>query len=98
MDRFDSDGRGVDAAFTTFRLPGRLFEMSLAAIVVVIVLHTLWDAANASGSFTEAPGPLRGAVILGVGYLAVRTARAGMRHRRQQAQRLGPDIERIDPR
>jgi len=100
MNGFDSDGRSADATFTTFRLPGRPFEMSLAAIVVVIVLQTLWDAANASGSFAEASVPLRGAVVFGVGYLAVRSARAGVGvgHWRAQARRLGPDIERIEPR
>lgn len=93
----DRDGRGAE--FTTFQIPERLVEVSLILLGVVVVLHTLWDAATAGGAFSGEPGPMRGVVVVGVGYLAIRTTRAGVRYwRKYGRRRIGPDIERIEPR
>nr|WP_172692677.1 hypothetical protein [Mycolicibacterium sp. CBMA 213] len=102
------DDRGMDAnpehlpsseAFTTFRMPAGLVDMGLVLAVVVLVLHTLWEAATATGSFADVPGVMRGGVAAGVVYLAVRCARAGLKYWRRHGRPggIGPAIERIDP-
>lgn len=92
---FDRDGRGAE--YTTFPVPGPLAAVSLIAIVVSVVLHTLWDAANVGDALTATPEPVRVAVVVGVGYLAIRAARAALSRRSEYGRRTGPDIERIDP-
>lgn len=92
---FDRDGRGAD--YTTFPVPRPPVAVSLLAIVSVVALHTLWDVANAGDAFTDTPEPIRGAVVVGVGYLAIRAARAALSSRSEYRRRPGPDIERIDP-
>lgn len=82
-------------AFTTFRVPTGLIEAGLILIVLAIGLHTLWEAATATGSFSESSGAVRGAVAAGIVYLTVRCARTGLsRWRRDRG--IGPAIERIE--
>ncbi|MFL0242650.1 hypothetical protein [Mycobacterium sp. SMC-17] len=95
IDMGVNDHPAAPQAFTTFRVPSRLLEVVLMLIVAVIGLHTLWEAATATGSFSEASGLVRAAVVVGVGYLAVRSARAGL-ERWRQGSGIGPAIERIE--
>lgn len=83
-------------AYTTFRVPGGLWEASLIFVVVAIVLNTVWEAVTATGSFAQSPGLMRAAVVAGIVYLAVRCARAGLNHRRRRGG-IGPAVERIEP-
>jgi len=87
----------AEQAFTTFRVPARPRVMVFAACALVLL--ALWEAATSEGSFTGAPGPWRTAVVVSVGYLAVRAVRAGVAQRGGSGGRggLGPDIERIEP-
>lgn len=92
------DHPASEQACTTFRVPGRLLELALVLVLAASVLHTVWDAVTATGSFTEAPGPVRAAVVAGISYLAIRCARPGLHHLRKYGRRgrFGPDIERIE--
>lgn len=92
------DHPAAEQAYTTFTLPARPLELALLLVLTVLVLNTAWDVITASGSFTEAPEPLRAAVLAGVSYFAIRCARTGLRLWRRYDRRdgLGPDIEHID--
>lgn len=92
------DHPASEQAYTTFRLPVRLPELAMILALAVLVLSTVWDAITAAGSFTEAPVPIRTAVVAGVSYLAIRCARAGLLHWRRFGRRgeFGPEIERIE--
>ena len=86
-------------AFTSFRVPGGLLEGTLILIVVGLAGYTVWEAVAATGTFANAPGVIRGAVVAGIVYLAVRWIRAGLRHWQRHSPRggIGPAIERIEP-
>jgi len=92
------DHPAAEQAYTPFTLPARLLELALLLVLTLLVLNTAWDVITATGSFTEAPEPIRAAVLTGVSYLVIRCARTGLRLWRRYGQRdeLGPDIERID--
>lgn len=86
-------------AFTTFRVPVGLMEASLILIVVGLAGHTLWEAMNATGSFTHAPALVRGAVVAGIVCVAARCAWARLNQwlRYGGHGAIGPAIERIEP-
>ena len=90
-----NDDPAAPQAFTTFRVPSGLLEVVLVLIVAVIGLHTLWEAATATGAFSEVSGVVRAAVVAGIGYLAVRCVRAGL-VRWRRGSGIGPAIERIE--
>lgn len=94
----DPDYPAAEQAYTPFTLPARPLELALLLPLTVVVLNTAWDVITATGSFTEAPEPIRAAVLAGVSYFAIRCARTGLRFWRRYGRRdeLGPDIERID--
>lgn len=83
-------------AFTTFRVPSGLLDVSLALVVMAMALFLMWEAATGSGHFAEVSGAVRGAAVVGMGYLAVRFARAELNHLRRRGD-IGPAIERIEP-
>lgn len=95
--RADPDHPASEQAFTTFPVPGR--PSVLVVLASSVVLLTLWQAVCMGGSFVDTPGPMRTAVVLSVGYLAVRAVRAGVAYWRLHGGRrgLGPEIERIEP-
>lgn len=92
------DHPASEQAFTTFRVPSRLPQLALVLVLAVVGLHTMWDAITATGAFTEAPGPMRAAVVAGVSYLSIRCARARLHRWLIYGRRrgFGPDIERIE--
>lgn len=46
--------------FTPFRFPGGFLEPTLILILVSLAGRTLWQAAAATGTFSNAPGPIQG--------------------------------------
>lgn len=86
-------------AFTTFRVPGGLLEATLILIIVGLAGNTMWEAVTATGTFADAPTPIRSAVAAAIIYLTLRCARAGLSHWRRNGHRggIGPAIERIEP-
>lgn len=85
----------AEQAFTTFQLPARPRQFALIVVACVVVLLALSEASTATGVFaTESPGPMRTAVVISVGYLAIRGVIAGLSHWHRRG--LGPDIERIE--
>lgn len=85
----------AEQAFTTFQLPARPRQLALIVAACVVVLLALSEASTAAGVFTAgSPGPMRTAVVISVGYLAIRGVLAGLSHWHRRG--LGPDIERID--
>lgn len=87
---FHPDHPASEQAFTTFRVPARLSLLVVVACAVVVA--TVWDAVTAAGSWMDAPGPIRSAVVACAAFLAVRSLVAARNRRRRG---LGPDIERI---
>jgi hypothetical protein len=87
-----------EQAYTTFTVPHRLPQLALVLALTVIVLHTACDAITGSGSFTEAPGPMRAAAVAAISYLSIRYTSTALHHWRKNGRRrgFGPDIERID--
>lgn len=86
-------------AFTAFRVPGGLLQVSLVLIVVGLAGHTLWEALTATGWFAHAPALVRGAVGAGIVFLAARYAWARLSQwlRYGGGGAIGPAIERIEP-
>lgn len=87
-----------EQAYTTFTVPSRLPQLALVLVLTVIVLHTAWDAITATGTFTEAPGPMRAAVVAAISYLSIRYASTTLQRWRRNGRHrgFGPEIERID--
>lgn len=92
------DHPAAEQAYTTFRLPARPLELALLLVLAALVLNAGWDAVTAGGALTDAPEPIRVAVLAGISYLTIRCARAVIRLRRRNGRPggFGPDIERID--
>lgn len=84
-------------AFTTFRLPGSLLDISLVLVTVAFGLHTMWEAMTATGSFATAPGVLRAGAATAIIYVGYRWARAGLKQWLHNDRTVGPAIERIEP-
>ncbi len=99
MDVNSSDHPQSLQAFTTFHVPRGLLQVGLIFAVVALVVDTLWEAITATGSFTDASGLVRAAVVVAAMYLTLRCARAGLNNWRRYGPRggIGPAIERIEP-